>query len=145
MGVKHRCDLKHIFFIQIQTLNQSFYDSEIIVGLSVGFFFFFLVFSHLIQNIYIQHCIITNILSPLSCSQEKKVCRIAYSHHLFQVRRVISYWKPFVANDYVIYFPGHCRDTDKWGTPEGKVILNTSSSLTLAIFVEHNPSKAPAS
>lgn len=97
---------------------------------------------------YIQHCICTTISSPLLCSQKKtpkNLFRIAHSHHLFQVRRVISYWKPFVASNYVIYFSGHCWGTYKWGTPEGKVILNTSSCLTLATFVEQKPSILPAS
>lgn len=58
----------------------------------------------------------------------------------FQVRWVITYRRPSVANDDVIYFPGHCRGIDKCGTPEGEVILNTSSSLTLNASVELKPS-----
>lgn len=96
---------------------------------------------------YIQPCIITALSqSPLLFSwRKKKVFRIAHSYHLFQVRRVISYYKSFVANDYVIYFTGRYRDIEKWGTPEGKVILNTSSCLTLAVFVEQMPSTPTAS
>lgn len=91
---------------------------------------------------YIQHCIITSICFPLLCCQGKKKKKSPEQPIL---TTFFSYWKPFVANDYAIYFTGHCRDIDKWGTPEGKVILNTSSYLTLAVFIEHKPSIPTAS
>lgn len=100
------------------------------------------------QHVYSALHLHNHFLSSFMLSKKKNpknLFRIAHSHHLFQVRRVISYWKPFVASNSVIYFSGHCWGTYKWGTPEGKVILNTSSCLTLATFVEQKPSILPAS
>lgn len=152
MHIRHGSNLKHINRVQIKTkfCSQSYYRSEIIIELSVRLFSLFFSFSFKFilsvqsPNIeylhsephYHKHSLFSfMLLGKKNNSSEQPTLTI-----FFQVRWVITYCRPSVANDDVIYFPGHCRGIDKCSTPEGEVILNTSSSLTLAVSVAPKPS-----
>lgn len=150
MDLRHGCDLKHISWVQIKTkfCNQSYYSSEIIIELPVRLFFplsfsFKLILSIQSPNIEYLHSALhyhKHFLSSFMLLEKNNPSEQPTLTTFFQVRWVITYCRPLVANDDVIYFPGHCRGIDKCAQNNLTFRSATSSSLILAVSVVLKPS-----